>query len=498
MTNLANNLRAAVDTCPDRTAFRHDPAAFTYSEFGQASASAAAWLVARGITPGDRIALMLPNGAAFPVLYYAILRVGGIVVPINPLFKSREIEYYLTDSGARLAFVWTEFIAEASRAAAANGAEVVGIDGSFMALFDSTAGADPGVAQRNDDDTAVILYTSGTTGNPKGAELTHGNLRSGAQIFARGLLNLQDDDVLLGTLPLFHVFGQTCVMNAAVIARASVLLIPRFEPLAVLEDIVRHGVTITLGVPTMYIAITATDFDETRLRTLRLCACGGAPLPPEVVRAFEARFHLALVQGYGLSESTACATFSLPGRTRLGSVGHPLEGIDVKIVDATGSELSTDSPGELILRGAAVMKGYWKRPVETGETIRDGWLYTGDVARRDPDGFLYIVDRKKDVIIRGGYNVYPREVEDVLYEHPSVFEAAVVGVPHPVHGEEVVAVVALKADHVATPQELRAFAKERVAPYKYPRAVLVVDALPHGMSGKILKRDITVPSELVG
>lgn len=286
-------------------------------------------------------------------------------------------------------------------------------------------------------------------------------------------------------------------MNASVIAGSSVVLVVRFEATSALEEIEKLGVTVALGVPTMYIGILATDCDAAKMRTLRLCGCGGAPLPAEVARDFKARFGLPLLQGYGLSESTACATFSVPGRTRVGSVGHALDGVEVRLVDDSDNEAGPDEVGELAIRGNVVMKGYWNRPAETSQTIRNGWLHTGDIARKDSDGFLYIVDRKKDVIIRSGYNVYPREVEDVLYEHPAVLEAAVIGIPHSVHGEEVVAVVALKSPRIATPDELQTFAKERLAPYKYPRRIVLTDGLPHGSTGKILKREIVLPAEQI-
>jgi long-chain acyl-CoA synthetase len=496
MTNLAHNLRAAAASFPDRIALQQGDGLFTYTELNAAAARAAAWLADKGVRPGDRVAVMIPNVYAFPIFYYAILRSGAIVVPMNPLFKSREIEYYLADSGAKLALVWSESAREASRAVSALGVEMIEVDAGFMATFAEYPDASD-IVERADYDTAEILYTSGTTGNPKGAELTHGNLHAAAQIFAQSLLKLNVDDVVLGSLPLFHVFGQTCVLNASVIAGSSVVLIVRFEASSALEEIENRSITVVVGVPTMYIGILAADSDTAKMRTVRLSACGGASLPAEVARDFNAKFGLPLLQGYGLSESTACASFSVPGRTRVGSVGHALDGVEVRIVDDLDNEVEPDQAGELAIRGKIVMKGYWNRPFETRQTIRNSWLYTGDIARKDRDGFLYIVDRSKDVIIRSGYNVYPREVEEVLYEHPAVFEAAVIGIPHSVHGEEVVAVVALKSPGIAAPEELQTFAKERLAPYKYPRRVVLVDGLPHGSTGKILKREIALPAEPV-
>jgi long-chain acyl-CoA synthetase len=284
-------------------------------------------------------------------------------------------------------------------------------------------------------------------------------------------------------------------MNTAVLAGACLTLVPRFDPAAALKVIERDRVTVFEGVPTMYVAMLDAGAGVADTSTLRLCVSGGAALPLEVLRAFNETFGAEILEGYGLSETSPVASFNLRGNARAGSIGLPIEGVEMRVVDGEDRDVPTGEVGEIVIRGHNVMKGYWKRPDATAEAIRDGWFHTGDMARTDADGFFYIVDRKKDLIIRGGFNVYPREIEEVFYEHPAVLEAAVVGLPHPRHGEEVGAAVALKPGASATPEELREFVKERVAAYKYPRNVWLVEALPKGPTGKIVKREIVVPAE---
>ena len=337
----------------------------------------------------------------------------------------------------------------------------------------------------------MILYTSGTTGSPKGAELTHANLHRNAVVATTTLLDLGPDDVVMGCLPLFHSFGQTCGLNAAVAAGACLTLIPRFDPVTALKVIERDRVTVFEGVPTMYVAMLHAGAEVADTSTLRLAISGGAALPVEVLRGFEQAFDTVVLEGYGLSETSPVASFNTPTQRKPGSIGVPIAGVEHQAGATSRGEV-----GEIAIRGHNVMKGYWQRPDASMAAIRDGWFHTGDMARRDADGFYFIVDRKKDLIIRGGFNVYPREIEEVLYEHPAVLEAAVVGTPHPTHGEEVVAAVALRPDADATPEELREYVKARVAPYKYPRRVWLVDALPKGPTGKVLKREIVIPAEV--
>jgi long-chain acyl-CoA synthetase len=299
---------------------------------------------------------------------------------------------------------------------------------------------------------------------------------------------------------LFHSFGQTCGLNVAVHAGACLTLLPRFSPAAALEILQRDRVTVMEGVPTMYVALLQHPGREAfDTSPLRLCVSGGAALPVEVLRGFEAAFDTIVLEGYGLSETSPVASFNHPDRERKpGSIGTPIEGVEFRLIDDEWRDVPEGDTGEIAIRGHNVMKGYWNRPDDTNEAIRDGWFRTGDVARRDKDGYYFIVDRKKDVIIRGGFNVYPREIEEVLYEHPAVVEAAVIGLPHPTHGEEVAATVALKPGTSATADELREYVKDRVAAYKYPRHVWIVEELPKGPTGKILKREIKPPPESEG
>jgi len=355
---------------------------------------------------------------------------------------------------------------------------------------DSAPLAEP--AERRPEDTAVILYTSGTTGRPKGAELTHANLTSNVDV-ARRLFGFDAESVVLGALPLFHAFGQTCGLNASVAAGATLTLLPRFEPGRALEVMARDGVTVLEGVPTMYAALLHhPDRGRHDLSALRLCVSGGAALPAEVLRGFEAAFGCAVVEGYGLSETSPLASFNRTDRERkAGSIGTAVDGVEMKLVDEDGRDVPAGEVGEIVIRGHNVMKGYWRRPDATAEAISAaGWFRTGDLARRDEDGDFFIVDRRKDMIIRGGYNVYPREVEEVLYQHPAVRECAVVGMPHGELGEEVGAAVVLKPGVEAGADELRDFVKAQIAAYKYPRHVWFVDELPKTATGKIVKREL--------
>jgi long-chain acyl-CoA synthetase len=495
--NLADNLVDSARDHGDSAAIRLDDTTLSYVQLETLSRRVAGLLAEHQVAVGDRVAVMLPNVPHFAALYYGILRAGAVVVPMNPLLKEREITYYLRDSGATVIFVFEGFATEAVAGAARVGATAITVDP--VEFFDRVMVAEPrdGVIDRQPDDTAVILYTSGTTGQPKGAELTHSNLSSNVDVCAHSLLHIGCEDVIFGGLPLFHVFGQTCALNVAVRMGATLTLLPRFDPGKALEILVRDRVTIFQGVPTMYSALlnhpAATRVD---LTALRLCVSGGSAMPVEVLNAFEDRFGCVVLEGYGLSETSPAACFNHLDRIRVpGSIGTPVRGVEMQVIDDQGDAVADGAIGEIVIRGANVMKGYWNKPEQTAQAITDGWFHTGDLGRVDEDGNYFIVDRKKDMIIRGGYNVYPREIEEVLYEHPDIAEAAVIGVGHPELGEEVAAVVALKPGAAATPDELRDFVKARVAAYKYPRNVHVVDALPKGPTGKILKREITLAAD---
>ena len=493
MTNLAQNLVESARIHPDRLALRQDEQSYTYAQFDRLTQVLAGHLRAKGFVPGDRVALSLPNITAFPLAYYAALRLGCVVVPMNPLFKAREVDYYLRDSGAKLLIGLPNPDTQAGAEAA--GVEYVDVT-TLPALLGTPVEPVTEVVDRDDDDTAVLLYTSGTTGSPKGAELRHANLNSNQEVAARTLLEVTTEDTLMGCLPLFHVFGMTAALNIAVAQGACLTLLPRFDPVAALRMIERDRATVFLGVPTMYGALLGARAQvEADTSSLRVCISGGASLPVEVMRKFEAAFDCIILEGYGLSETSPVASFNHPHRERKpGSIGTAIEGVELDLHGEDGSPTPEGQVGEIVIRGHCLMRGYWNKPDATAAAIRDGWFYTGDLARRDADGYYFIVDRSKDMIIRGGYNVYPREIEEVLYTHPDVVEVAVVGVPDDRLGEEVAAYVVLREGATVGEAELQAFCKEQVAAYKYPRAIHLIGALPKGATGKILKRELPRPA----
>jgi long-chain acyl-CoA synthetase len=492
--NLATILSEAAEREPDGVAVKLDEIELSYKLLEGATAHIAGLLHERGFSEGDRVGIMLPNVPYFPVCYFGVLRAGGVVVPMNVLLKRREVAFYLEDSGARLLFAWHGFAQDARAGADDAGTQCVLVEPGEFERIVGEAQPRPEMVDRAEGDTAVILYTSGTTGTPKGAELTHANLLGNCES-ARSLFDMESKRVTLGALPLFHSFGQTCAMNATIKGAGTLTLLPRFEPAKALEVIERDRVNVFEGVPTMYGAILhAPERDRFDASSLEMCASGGAAMPVELLRGFEQAFGCKILEGYGLSETSPVASFNHPDRERkAGSIGTPIRGVEMKVVDEHGQDLPVGEVGEILVRGPNVMKGYWNHADATEEALRGGWLHTGDMAKVDEDGYFFIVDRKKDMIIRGGYNVYPREVEEVLYEHPAVREAAVVGVPHDELGEEVAAAVALKDGASVSAEELRDFVKGQVAAYKYPRFVWFVDDLPKGPTGKILKREIDVP-----
>jgi long-chain acyl-CoA synthetase len=452
--NLARVLGASAERAPDRTALwlRGEP--FSYAELDARAAAAAGAL---DVAPGERVAIRLPNGPDFVAALFGALRRGAIAVPLNMLLAPPEVE---------------------ERLAASTPATVV--DAPLP-----TSGDGPDAVERDPTDAAVILFTSGTSGRPKGAILTHGSLGAAAANVT-GSLGLGPDDVVLGAAPFSHVLGLSSLV-ATLGAGGAVVAVQRFRPDETLAEMTRTRTTILLGVPTMCIALVEAARGAEELPPIRVGHVGGAPVPVEVARAFEATFGGAVHEGYGMTELSGVATTTPVGRPRKpGSVGIPLGDTELRIADP-----DRQGVGEVQFRGSSVIPGYWENPEATAAAIdADGWLATGDLGRVDEDGYLTLVDRKKELIIRGGYNVYPREVEEALYAHPAVLEAAVVGVPHETLGEEVAALVVLRAGATATPDELGAWARERVAAYKYPRRIAVVDALPKGPSGKTLKRAI--------
>jgi long-chain acyl-CoA synthetase len=483
--NLSDLMTTSAERYGDRTAIHQDDVALSYTALERASALAAGLLRARGVKPGNRVGVMLPNVAYFPVCYYGALRAGAAIVPMNMLLKEREVAHYMADSGARVLFVWHEF-AEAAQAGA-RGAEVIVVEpAAFDALL---AGAEPaGTVDREPSDTAVVLYTSGTTGTPKGAELTHASLTANVKVSLE-LFGLGPEAVMLGALPLFHAFGQTCALNAAMAVGGSLSLLPRFSAATALETIERDRVTVFEGVPTMFAAMLHHP-EESDTSSLELCVSGGAAMPVEVLLAFERRFRCTVLEGYGLSETSPVVSFNRRDRERKpGSIGLPIRGVEMKLIDPE------DGVGEIAIRGHNVMKGYWNNPEATASAIdADGFFHTGDLARVDEDGYYFIVDRKKEMIIRGGFNIYPREIEEVIHEHPDVVEAALIGMPHDELGEEVGAAVVLKPGSTADAEEIKQFVKARVAAYKYPRLVWIEDSLPKGPTGKIQRREIKPPA----
>src|SRR5919108_5281708 len=372
--NLARILTEAAEQHGDRTAFKLDDVELSYSMLDEGSARVAGLLKSKGLEPGDRVGLMMPNVPYFPVIYFGILRAGGVVVPMNVLLKKREVAFYLADPAARFLFAWGDFAEAAEAGAEEAGAEVILVKpGDFEKLL-AEQEADRDMADRAGDDTAVILYTSGTTGKPKGAELTHSNLYKNSKGVSEKLGEMSEDDVLLGALPLFHSFGQTCTMNSAVSVGATVTMLPRFDPDKALEIIDRDKVTLFQGVPTMYNAMLHSHSCESAdCSTLRICMSGGAAMPAELMRSFEERFGCIILEGYGLSETSPVASFNHPDRERKpGSIGTPIEGVEMKVVDEEGKEVAQGEVGEIVIKGHNVMKGYWNKPDATKEAIRDG------------------------------------------------------------------------------------------------------------------------------
>jgi long-chain acyl-CoA synthetase len=501
--NLAVLLSESAAHCPDRTAIVTAEARLTYVELNAAANRVANALRSLGVQRGDKVALMLPNVPEFPIIYFGILKLGATVVPLNVLFKSDEVHYHLEDSDAVALFIWEDYIAEAHKAfdlvdtcrnliiVNAPGSDLLPDDAiSFGAMLAIGSSAFD-MVWTMPDDTAVILYTAGTTGYPKGAELTHLNMFLNASTLADRVLDMNGSTVGLAALPLFYSFGQTCVMNALLYAGGSISMLSRFDGGAALEAIERDQVTYFAGVPTMFrYLLDAAGSGRPRSSSLVLCVCGGAPLPDDIAPAFERRFGLPLLQGYGLAETSPVVSLNPCHAPRPGSIGLPIWGTEVRLVDSNGQPVSEGEIGEIVVRGHNVMKGYLKRPEATAEVFRNSWFHTGDIGRQDKDGYLYIVDRKKDVINRGGFYVYPREVEAVLRGHPAVAEAAVSGIPDKMHGEEVHATVVLRPNAHATAQEMIAYCRERMAAYKYPRYVEFSDALPKDLAAKVTRRNL--------
>jgi long-chain acyl-CoA synthetase len=512
--NLSALLESSARDCPQRDAVVLGPTRLTYAQVDGAANQVANALVQGGLQPGDKVALTCPNLPYFPIVYYGILKAGGIVVPLNVLLKHREIAYHLGDSDAKAYFCfqgtpdlpmgeegWAGFDdapeCETFVMITADPTAPSPVDGTAT-LGQFIAGQSPRFDSALTDatDTAVILYTSGTTGRPKGAELSHANLVMNTVVCEK-LFGAPADghDIHLVALPLFHTFGQTVQMNTGFSMGATLVLMPRFDPVQALETMDAENVTYFAGVPTMYWAMLSagqTKADMAKVAAnLRMASAGGSSLPVEIIKGFKERFGVQILEGYGLSETSPVASFSRTDReARPGSIGFPVWGTEMTLVDEQWKPVGEGEVGEIAVRGHHVMKGYYGKPDATADVMRDGWFRTGDIGRRDADGYYYIVDRAKDMIIRGGYNVYPREVEEVLMTHPAVSLAAVVGVPDDQYGEEVKAYVIPAAGAEVGEDELVAWAKEQMAAHKYPRTVEFRDELPMNATGKILKREL--------
>ena len=496
--NISSLLIERADRRPDHPAIRFFERRITYAELNRQGARLSHGLVRSGLRPKDVCVLMMPNSIDWAIVYYALAKMGAVVLPVNFLYRVGELEHIFKDSGAR-AFIGHKDYLEHPRQVMAHLtkmdlriAQGVTPGQGFIPLEELFAeGESFPPFQTRDDDTWAIIYTSGTTGHPKGAMLTHYNLANNAMTVAN-MRSTDPNDVVLGVLPLFHIYGQTSAFNSSIYLGLTIRLWPHFDSGELFPAIEEEESSILIAVPTIFIRLVElADVHPPRRSGLRFCVSGGASLPVEVLRRFEDRFHTTIYEGYGLTEcSPVCVENPFGRQTRPGSIGLPIPGFEARIVNDQDEDVSIGAVGELIIRGPGVMKGYFNQPGATAETLRGGWLHTGDLARMDEDRYIYIVDRKKEMIIRGGYNVYPREIEEILYTHPDVVEAAVLGVPHLDLGEEVVAVVVLRQGARATPEDLKQFVKERVAPYKYPRRIQMVKELPKSHTGKILKRSI--------
>jgi len=517
--NLASLLEDSASAYPEREAIVLGDTRLTYAQVNGAANQVANLLASRGIGKGDKVALSCANLPYFSIIYFGILKAGGTVVPLNVLLKGREVAYHLGDSEAKAYFCFQGTpelpIGQEGHVGfeQADGCEhfwMITVDPAAPSPIDGTETLGQGMAQQpptfdtvatDEDDTAIILYTSGTTGQPKGAELRHRNMRDNA-LSGEALFGADADnpDTYLCVLPLFHSFGQSVIQNGGFAYGGTVVMLPRFDADAALKTMAKENVTFFAGVPTMYWgllgALDGSGVDVKELAAnLRVAVAGGSALPVEVHKDFEKTFGVTILEGYGLSETSPVASFSKFGEgVRVGSIGTPIPGVEMKLLKPESWDEVDDGPGaigEIAIKGHNIMKGYYNRPDATDEVIQDGWFRSGDLGKRDDDGWYYIVDRSKDMIIRGGYNVYPREIEEVLMTHPDVSLAAVIGVPHESHGEEIKAVVIRNDDATVTEDELVAWSKDQMAAYKYPRLVEFVSALPMTATGKILKRELS-------
>ena len=495
--SVASILAESARRYPTHDALVLGEARIPYAAVWEQSRRYAAVIRDRGIKPGDRVAILIPNVPQFAFAYYGILALGASVVPIHSLLKSEEIAYALRDSGAKLLIAASPLIGEGLPAALEVGVDILAVlDGgpAEVLRLEVLAAATAPIATylaRKPDDEAVVLYTSGTTGKPKGAVLTHDNILWNVQTIAFDTIEIKHSDVMLGALPLFHSFGQTVVLNGGFRAGATIALVPRFEPNAVLDLLAKENVTLLVGVPTMFIGLLEAAKTNPIRPPLRMAVSGGSALPVSIIEKVKDVFGIDIYEGYGLSETSPVATFNQERYGRKpGTVGCAIWGVDVEIANSEIPDriefMPTGERGEIVIRGHNIFSGYLNKPEATAEVVIDGWFRSGDIGIKDGDGFISIVDRTKDMIIRGGFNVYPREVEEVIMRYPGIKQVAVIGVPDEVHGEEIVAV--LVAEEGVNGEELREWTKGHLGSYKYPRRIEFVDEMPLGPSGKVLKR----------
>jgi long-chain acyl-CoA synthetase len=497
--NLSRYLEISAERFPDKVAVGHEGQAITYKDLNARCDCLAAGLKTMGLAEKDRCVLMMPNSIQAIIAYFALAKLGAVTVPVNFLYRTQELVHIFSDSKPK-AFIGADPYLEEVR-------EVLKLSEGISIRLSARATAHEGFTEfdaaylpnpnfspypAEADDTLNILYTSGTTGRSKGVMLTHGNLASEAAILANMRGKLDSEAVVIGVLPLYHVYGITSVLNVSFYLGLKVELFTQFDPKKVIGVVEKEQQTILFAVPTMYNRLIQEAAESPPVRSsLKFCVSGGASLPVEFMHRFELLFSTKIYEGYGLTEAPVCVENPYGGLTKPGSIGLPIPEFEAKIVTPEGVPVTPGEPGELLIKGPGVMKGYHNRPGETQETLKSGWLHTGDIARMDEDGYIYIVDRKKDLIIRGGYNVYPREIEEILYQIPEILEVAVVGKPHVDLGEEVAAIVVLKDGAQIEANDIQEHVKQRVAPYKYPRVIRIQkEPLPKSGTGKILKKQI--------
>ncbi len=504
--DVVSRFRESAQLHGARPAILIEGSPWTFSALDAATDGLAASLSARGLVPGERIALYCPNGADFIVAYLGCLKAGAVVVPVNLLLSPREIAFMLRDSGAR-GLIFHATLAEAAAAAASEAPGVVlriGIgcdddapflDGHLHQMLQAKPAPSPELVASND---ALILYTSGTTGRPKGAVLTHGNLTANALAVADVLGVESGVDRVLVVLPMFHAFAGTVGIVMPLLAGAAIVPVPRFDPQAITQAIGTHQASLFLGVPSLYaVLMRLPDAQVAAWRSVRVAISGGAAMPLALMEAFEARFGVPILEGDGPTECGPVTAVNPPaGPRKRGSIGPPIPGVEIRICDAEGHTLPAGENGEVCVRSPAVMRGYWQQPEATAEAFFDDWFRTGDLGWRDEDGYCYLVDRIKDLVISNGMNVYPRVIEEVLVRHPSVTEAAVVGEPHRSHGEIPVAYVTATPEHIPDTAVLKAWCREHLGSHEVPRRIEIVERLPKNAAGKILKRELRRAGEV--